>query len=85
MSNAEHLIENAIFAMKEGHDLDEVLDHWPNDEMLRQTGIRKADIVRMAEHVVYSLYDGCFPGSTISLNKVKEMIEDGSVFSLLQL
>lgn len=62
MSNAEHLIENAIFAMKHNQDLDKLLDSWPNDEMLRQTGIKKDDIIRMAAHIVYSLYQGRFPG-----------------------
>lgn len=63
MSDAEHLLENAIFAMKENRSVDEELSHWPNTEMLKNTGIRKEDLIRMASHVVYSLYDGKFPGT----------------------
>lgn len=62
MSDAEHLLENAIFALKEHRSVDEELSHWPNTAMLKNTGIRKDDIIRMASHVVYSLYDGKFPG-----------------------
>lgn len=61
MTNAEHLIENAIFALKQNKDIYEVLGQWPNNAMLKETKITKDEIVRMAGHVVYSLYEGKYP------------------------
>lgn len=61
MSDAEHLIENVIFAYKYNKDVDEVLDYPYNRMMLEETGINKDDLKAMAIHVVYSLYDGEFP------------------------
>lgn len=61
MTNAEHLIENAIFAMKYGRETDAEMETWYNKKMLEESGISKNDIIAMACHVVYSLYDGKFP------------------------
>ena len=63
MTNAEHLIENMIFAMKNKTYEDPlmVMDEYHNKRMLEETGIDKNDIYRMAQHVVYSLYNGKFP------------------------
>lgn len=61
MSNAEHLIENVILAMAEKRDPYKELEWRGNQMMLDETGIRKDDLVAMAVHVVYSLYDGVFP------------------------
>ena len=65
MSNAEHLIENAIFAIKRGRDLEEELDKGINKMMLDATGMSKEDVIGMANHVVYSLYDGRLPDDAI--------------------
>lgn len=61
MSNAEHLIENAIFAMKRGEDVMETMKEWHNALMLEETGMKAKDVYAMAQHVVYSLYDGNYP------------------------
>ena len=61
MSNAEHLIENAIFAMAAGRSPMDEMKSYYNKAMLEETGIRADDVVGMAVHVVYSLYDGVFP------------------------
>ena len=54
MTNAEHLIENAIFALKEGKFLTE-------DVNAEYTGCTVEEAYAMAQHIVYSLYDGKFP------------------------
>ena len=61
MSHAEHLIENTLYALAHDQDVDEVLDWDYNRAMLESTGIKKNDLVVMAIHVVYSLYDGKYP------------------------
>lgn len=61
MSNAEHLLENTILAMKDGIDPQKELESYPNTIMLKQSGFTAEDFIRMACHVVYSLYGGKFP------------------------
>lgn len=61
MSNAEHLIENALYALAKNEDINEVMDAKHNRMMLEETGIRKEDIIGMASHVMYSLYEGVAP------------------------
>ena len=63
MSNAEHLVENVIFGMKSGKHADEILKEQSNIDMLndKHTSISADEVVRIACHVVYSLYDGKFP------------------------
>lgn len=76
MSNAEHLLENTIFAMKRNEDVNKILDQWPNKDMLEASSFKKDDFIRMAAHVVYSLYDGLYPGEVTSLNSMTEPWED---------
>lgn len=54
MTNAQHLAENAVYALYQGkkHDRD------INAEYTRCT-VEEAN--EMAQHIVYSLYDGIFP------------------------
>lgn len=63
MSNAEHLVENVIFGMKRGKEIDDILKEPINIAMLNDehTSISADEVVRIACHVVYSLYDGKFP------------------------
>lgn len=61
MSSAEHLIENAIYAMYKGQDPLEVLDYDYNKMMLQDCGMNKYDVYAMAQHVVWGLYDGKYP------------------------
>lgn len=60
MSDAEHLIENVIHAMYENR-VDEEFNTWYNQEMMKNTGIKRDDLYRMAQHIVYSLYEGLNP------------------------
>ena len=63
MSNAEHLVENVIFGMKSGKHADDIINEPGNVAMLNDihTSISADEVVRIACHVVYSLYDGKFP------------------------
>ena len=60
MSDAEHLIENVIRAMNEDR-VDEELNTWYNQKQMQNTGIRADDLIRMANHIVYGLYEGLDP------------------------
>lgn len=60
MSDAEHLIENMIIAIKNNR-ADEELEWASTQEMLKHTGINPGDLYAMAMHVVYGLYEGQFP------------------------
>ena len=60
MSDAEHLIENVIMSLV-GDGAEEELNHSYNIKMLEATNIDKEDLIRMACHVVYSLYEGLNP------------------------
>lgn len=62
MSDAEHLIENVIHAMYEDR-VDEELNAPYNKIMFKNTGIKPDDLYQMAQHIVYSLYDGINPFS----------------------
>lgn len=61
MSDAEHIIENAIYALKENKDICQILDDDINKTMLNNTGMDREDVIAIAYHIVYSLYDGKFP------------------------
>lgn len=61
MSNAEHLIENVIYGMWKGMNIDAILDQPFVQDELKLTGIMPGYIYAMAQHVVYGLYDGKFP------------------------
>jgi len=62
MSDAEHLIENVIHAIYENR-VDEELDASYNKIMFENTGIKPDDLYQMAQHIVYSLYEGLNPFS----------------------
>lgn len=59
MSNIEHLIENYIHGMALGRSQQELAKMYKNE--LRDTGMLPAIMWEIAQHVVYSLYDGFFP------------------------
>lgn len=61
MPNAEQLLKNVIFAMKEGRNGSEELDAPLNKLMLEQSGFSKDDFISMAYHVVFDLYGGNYP------------------------
>jgi hypothetical protein len=60
VGQAEHLIENAIIALKNKRE-DDFFGWDVNKMMAENVGINLMDVYGMAVHVVYSLYDGKFP------------------------
>lgn len=60
MTCAEHLIENAIIALAKNKSFD-------NDINAESTCCTTEEAYEMAQHVVYSLYDGKFPEGLYSL------------------
>lgn len=61
VSSAASLIENVIRAMSSGVDPEEELGRDENVRLLAYSGIRKFDVITMADHVVNNLYHGKFP------------------------
>lgn len=61
MTNVQHLIENAIYAVKDGRTVEEEMEDRCNQMMLQETGITSEEIVEIVDHVVFGLYDGKFP------------------------
>lgn len=64
MTNAEHLIENVIFGMKEGKSALEILQEEQNQYMLNDenTGITAEEVVAIACHVVWGAVRRTVPG-----------------------
>lgn len=61
MKNIEHLIENVILGMKEGKDVYDCLNEPHNQSLTHRAGVDADDIAAIAQHVVYTLYNGKFP------------------------
>ena len=59
MSDIEHLIENYIHAMAQGKKPEEIKDVYKGQ--LEDTGMSPENTWAIAQHVVYSLYDGVYP------------------------
>ena len=57
----EELLDDAIRAMKQRDNIDEVLDSTLNQTKLDNCCFSKSDILALAEHIVFGLYDGKFP------------------------
>ena len=44
MTNIEHLIENGLSALSEGQNFDEMMDKFPNTEMLESVNMTKEEL-----------------------------------------
>ena len=65
MTNAQHLIENAIYGLTKGRTVKESMMDYGNQIMLRETGITETEVEEIVDHVVYGLYDGKLPEFSI--------------------
>lgn len=68
MSSAEHLIENLILGMKDGKDPNEIVLYHCNQRNLDDCEMSADEAIRIACHVVYTLYDGVFPSGVPQSN-----------------
>lgn len=66
MTDAQHLIENAIMALQRGKEFQKDI----NTEF---TYCTIAEAKNMAQHIVYSLYDGLFPDD---VDFILELLDD---------
>ena len=70
MSNVEHLIENALTAMKEtsGDTYEAFMDEmgtWYNQQMLGMTSITKDELWEIAQYIVYTWLPNIKVDSTV--------------------
>ena len=54
MSNIEHLLENAIYEIKSGNDIDDFKALWHTPIMLKEVSATAEEIWEMALYVVYT-------------------------------
>lgn len=59
-----NMLDDTIRAMKNGEDTEEVLNSVLNQTRLDGYQFSKDDIIELAEHIVWRLYDGKFPEDT---------------------
>lgn len=57
----EELLDDTIRAMKRKDNIHDVLDSALNQTKLENCCFSKSDILALAEHIVFGLYDGKFP------------------------
>lgn len=55
------LLDDAIRAMKNGETIDDILTSTLNQMKLEDCSLSKEDVIELAEHIVFGLYDGKFP------------------------
>lgn len=73
MSNAEHVIETLILGMRDGQDPLDIVKEVGVQNNLHMMGdivLDEDEAVRIACHVVYSLYDGKFPVDHLSVGDI---------------
>lgn len=60
----EELLDDTIRAMKQKDNIHDVLDSTLNQTKLDNCCFSKSNILALAEHIVFGLYDGKFPEDT---------------------
>ena len=61
MTNAQHLVENAIYGITQGTLVLDTMQEEGNQMMLKETGVTAEEVAEIVDHVVYGLYDGKLP------------------------
>lgn len=60
MTNIEHLVENGLCALSKGQDFDEMMDKFPNTEMLESVNMTKEELREAVYYVFYTVLEGKF-------------------------
>ena len=60
MTNIEHLIEDGLSALSEGQNFDEMMDKFPNTEMLESVNMTKEELREAVYYVFYTVLEGKF-------------------------
>lgn len=64
IDSIKELLDDAIRAMKNGETIDDILTSTLNQMKLEDCSLSKEDVMELAEHIVFGLYDGKFPEET---------------------
>ena len=58
MSNIEHLIENGLYALSNGDNFDEIMNQFPNKDMLESVNMTKDELRQAVYYVFYTVLEG---------------------------
>lgn len=58
MSNVEHLIENGLYALSNGDNFDEIMNQFPNKDMLGSVNMTKDELRQAVYYVFYTVLEG---------------------------
>ena len=58
MSNIEHLIENGLYALSNGDNFDEIMNQFPNNDMLESVNMTKDELRQAVYYVFYTVLEG---------------------------
>ena len=58
MSNIEHLIENGLHALSNGDNFDEIMNQFPNNDMLESVNMTKDELRQAVYYVFYTVLEG---------------------------
>ena len=61
MSNIEHLIENGLYALSNGDNFDEIMNQFPNKDMLESVNMTKDELRQAVYYVFYTVLEGKHP------------------------
>lgn len=61
MSNIEHLIENGLYALSKGYNFDEIMNQFPNNDMLESVNITKDELKQAVYYVFYTVLEEKYP------------------------
>lgn len=58
MSSIEHLIENGLHVLSNGDNFDEIMNQFPNNDMLESVNMTKDELKEAVYYVFYTVLEG---------------------------